>query len=191
MFLVDALDLLPQILRTPAAFKPNCAEVCNEWRVNPIDPDLQVHVLSALNGSNLTVVPLRRLLHALNIPYENSDSFRDLRKKLKTYINILRKGKRVERAQQDKDDAQNRFDAELRDVRASWPQIVPRRLKDKIINLFREQTSSEALATFTCASCAEAVLLRSHCSLSLSEFDIEILADSRHLRSVFLSRTFR
>jgi hypothetical protein len=48
-------------------------------------------------------------------------------------------------------------------------------LKDKIIHLFREQTSSEALATFTSASCAETIPLRSHCLLSLFELNFEIL----------------
>ncbi|KAJ7891747.1 hypothetical protein B0H13DRAFT_2340450 [Mycena leptocephala] len=42
-------------------------------------------------------------------------------------------------------------------------------------SLFREQTSSEALGTFTCASCGGAVPLRSHRSLSLSQFDVDVL----------------
>lgn len=47
---------------------PHCADVFREWQVNPIDLDLQVHVLSALNGGKLTIVPLRRLLSALHVP---------------------------------------------------------------------------------------------------------------------------
>lgn len=57
---------------------PHCADVFKEWQVNPIDPDLQVHVLSALNGSKVTIVPLHRLLSSLNVPYESSESFRSL-----------------------------------------------------------------------------------------------------------------
>jgi hypothetical protein len=72
---------------------PHCADVFKEWQVNPIDPDLQVHVLGALNGSKLTIVPLRRLLSSLNVPYESSESFRSLRKKLRLYINILKERK--------------------------------------------------------------------------------------------------
>jgi hypothetical protein len=30
---------------------PDCADVHDEWRVNQIDPDSQVHILSALYGS--------------------------------------------------------------------------------------------------------------------------------------------
>jgi hypothetical protein len=154
---------------------PNCSDVYHEWQVSGIEPDLQVHVLNALYGSKLTLVPLRRLLSTLNVPYIISDSLRELRKKLKLYITNLRRGKRIERSKQEKDADQARFEEELRNLRFSWPQVISQKLKDKIINLFREQTSSEALATFTCASCAEAVSMRSHCSLSLSEFDFNIL----------------
>ncbi|KAJ6468597.1 hypothetical protein DFH09DRAFT_1111415 [Mycena vulgaris] len=96
---------------------PDCANVCSEWRG-------VVHVLSAFNGSKLTAIPLRRLLRALNILHENSESFRALRKKLKAYITILRKGKR---AQRDK-DTEARFNEELRNLRLFWPQIIPQRL---------------------------------------------------------------
>ncbi|KAJ7442801.1 hypothetical protein B0H11DRAFT_1932170 [Mycena galericulata] len=80
---------------------PNCTDVCNEWQVNPIDPDLQMHILTALNGAKLTIVPLRRLLDALKVPYERSDSFGQLREKLREYINLLRKGKKVEHSQEE------------------------------------------------------------------------------------------
>jgi hypothetical protein len=46
---------------------PDCTDVCHEWQFNGIDPDLQVHILSALYGSKLTIVPLRRLLSSINV----------------------------------------------------------------------------------------------------------------------------
>lgn len=118
---------------------------------------------------------LRRLLDALKVPYKSCDSFSQLRKKLREYINLLWKGKKIQRRQEEQNAANVRFHEELRNIQLSWAQIVPQCLKDKIINLFRERTLSEALATFTCASCSEAVLQRSHCSLSLAEFDVDIL----------------
>jgi hypothetical protein len=33
---------------------PDCTDVCHEWQFNGIDPDLQVHILSALYGSKHT-----------------------------------------------------------------------------------------------------------------------------------------
>lgn len=43
--------------------------------------------------------------------------------------------------------------------------------------MFRNQTSSEGLSTFTCASCAESVSLRDHCSVRVgdSHFDLTVL----------------
>jgi hypothetical protein len=38
---------------------PDCADVSNEWQLNAIHPDIEVHVLSALCGGNLTQNPLR------------------------------------------------------------------------------------------------------------------------------------
>ncbi|KAK7006909.1 hypothetical protein R3P38DRAFT_3213677 [Favolaschia claudopus] len=98
-----------------------------------------IHVLTALNGSNLNLLPLRRLLSVLKIEHNTLDTLRDLRKKLKTYIGELRKGKRVEQVPNNK----------LRDIVDGWPQLVPSSIKDKLVYDFREQTSSESLSMFT------------------------------------------
>ncbi|KAJ6509775.1 hypothetical protein DFH09DRAFT_1288674 [Mycena vulgaris] len=105
----------------PDVSLPDCADVCKEWiqTVNVIHPDLQ--------------------------------------NKLKSYISMLRKGKHVERTTDkraednhiQKAEARARYDEELWKIIASWPQLVPQSLKDKVINIFRDQTSSEALAAFT------------------------------------------
>jgi hypothetical protein len=118
---------------------------------------------------------MRRILAMLDIKHDRTDPVHVLRKKLHSYIITLRKGKRVEREQHEKDQKITRFNIELKHIRESWPQLVPHSLKDKIIHLFREQTSSKALTTFACASCAESVPLRSQRSLATDKFDIEIL----------------
>ncbi|KAJ7323606.1 hypothetical protein DFH08DRAFT_817642 [Mycena albidolilacea] len=162
---------------------PDYTDVCNEWKVNAIHPDLQVHILNALYGSNLTLNPLRRLLTTLGIDYSRSESLRELRNKLRERISTLRKGKHAERkadAQAERTRLQRAetrafYEEESRKIIASWPQLVPQSLKNNIINMFREQTSSEALATYNCASCSESVPFRSHCSLPLDEFDSTLL----------------
>jgi hypothetical protein len=68
-----------------------CADVCEEWCANSIDPNLQFHVLTALTGSKLTLNPLRCLLTGLNIDYNHSESFRDVRKKLHDHTVQLRR----------------------------------------------------------------------------------------------------
>jgi hypothetical protein len=80
----------------PEVSLPDCADVCEEWHANSIDPDLQVHVLTTLSGSKVTLNPLRCLLTGLSIDYNHSESFWDLRKKLHDHIIKLRRGKRAE-----------------------------------------------------------------------------------------------
>ena len=41
------------------------------------------------------------------------------------------------------------------DIHRQWPQIVPHNLKNKVVKMFQKLTSKEALASFTCALCAE------------------------------------
>src|ERR1700761_1475049 len=154
---------------------PDCAQVTDEWNVNQIDPDLQVHILTAIHGNKMPPKSLSRILSNLNIQHDPKEGVREMRRKLKSYTISLRKNKTVEHTEQQKIAVAARHNENLQNIRQSSPQIIPQSLKDKIIHLFRQQTSSEALATFTCASCAESVLLRSHCTLSLHEFDIDVL----------------
>ncbi|KAF7378322.1 ATP-dependent DNA helicase [Mycena sanguinolenta] len=149
--------------------------VYNEWQINTIDPDLQVHILSAIHGSKTSLNPMRRILTNLNVEHLSSDSLRILRDKLRTYILALRKGKRVQREQQALHESTTRFNEQLKQIRESWPQLVPQSLKDKLIKLFRERTSSEALTTFTCAACAEAVPPLSQCLLPLDAFNTDLI----------------
>ncbi|KAJ6492080.1 hypothetical protein C8R45DRAFT_1096126 [Mycena sanguinolenta] len=154
---------------------PDCVDVHNEWRINTIDPDLQVHILSAIHGSKTSLNPMRRILTNLDIEHQPSDSLRVLREKLRTYSLALRKGKHVQREQHALHESTNHFNEQRTQIRESWPQLVPQSIKDKIIKLFRDKTSSEALTAFTCTSCAEAVPPASQCSLPLDVFNTDLV----------------
>jgi hypothetical protein len=52
----------PQILLPNGLSFSDCADVCNEWQGNTLDADLQVHILTAIYGSNITLNSLRRVL---------------------------------------------------------------------------------------------------------------------------------
>ncbi|KAJ6505025.1 hypothetical protein C8R45DRAFT_923332 [Mycena sanguinolenta] len=138
---------------------------------NKINPDIQVHILTAIHASKTSPNAMRCLLNTLNIEHNPLDSIKIYRK-LRSYLLTLRKGKREEQAKVDY--LAHRVE-QLEKIHETWPQLVPQTLKDKIINLFREMTSFKALSSFTCASCAEAVPLRSHCSLSAKDFDLNNL----------------
>ena len=60
-------------------------------------------------------------------------------------------------------------------VRSKWPAVPPRALKDRLISMFRQATSREALQQFTCASCAESCFLINRCTLSISDEKLRVL----------------
>lgn len=147
--------------------------------MNNIDPDIQVHILTAIYGSKISYNPLCRMLSTLNIAYEEEDSLRQLRRKLKSYILRLRSGKDNERAEQQNHDEAALHEELLDFLRQSWPRLVPQTLKNKILRLFRDQTGSEALATFTCASCSESTHLRAHCSITTGDPHVDLSVHKR------------
>jgi hypothetical protein len=117
-----------------------------------------VNILTAIHGNQIPAKSLSRVLSNLNMDHDDKEGVSAMRKKLKSYITVLRKGKEAERSQFQKNEVLQRHKEALQKI--TRPQLVLQSLKDKIINLVRRQTSSKALATFTCASCAESVLLR-------------------------------
>ena len=79
-------------------------------------------------------------------------------KRLKAYIAELRRRKKVEQPEQQDRAAGAKYDEGLASIRCLWPQLIPHSLKNKKLRMFREQTSSEALCTFTCASCTQPMI---------------------------------
>jgi hypothetical protein len=73
---------------------PDCADVCAEWQHNNLDPDLQVHILTAIYGSKITPNSLRRVLSNLKTEHKGANSIGQLRRRLKEYITDLRRGKK-------------------------------------------------------------------------------------------------
>ncbi|KAJ7939902.1 hypothetical protein B0H13DRAFT_1850105 [Mycena leptocephala] len=78
----------------------DCVDVCDEWRVNQINPNLQVHILVAVYGSKIWLNSLHRILLNLEVSYQTSESIGQLRRKLKSYIYQLWKAKSPERLEQ-------------------------------------------------------------------------------------------
>lgn len=66
----------------PDVLLPDCADVCNEWEANNIDPDLQVHILTAIHGSRTPPNAMRRILITLNIEHDPSESVKTFGKQL-------------------------------------------------------------------------------------------------------------
>ena len=108
-----------------------------------------VLTLIARKGSRRNV---ERVLKDRGIQFTQGCSLRQLRAVTKKYVTRLNKGKAVENIRME---ATRKRTNSIKQIRDQWPQLVPQRLKDKIVDLFKEQTSSAALSVSTCASCAE------------------------------------
>lgn len=149
----------------------------DEWLGTNLDTNLQIHILTAIYGSKISLNTLRRVLNNLNVHHENKDSIGQLHRRLKGYITDLRKGKKAEQVQEQERAAHAKYDEEVEAIRQLWPQLIPQSVKNNCIRKFRDQTCSAALSTFTCASCAESVSLRFHCSVAIgdSKFDLSVL----------------
>lgn len=126
-------------------------------------------------ASRLSKNALRRVLSARHVAYEEGCPIRVLRKLLKAHISSLKKGKHTRRQLEACRGGPNRHSACDR-----WPAVVPEALKTKIVRLFKGETSSSALAEFTCACCAESCLIKVDNKVNrfvrlTTDFDLELL----------------
>jgi hypothetical protein len=103
------------------------------------DLERKIKILEYLKD-NLVRVPMLQLMKIQDIAHDPLDSLKTLREKLDIHIETLRV-------------------IDQKKIADAWPQKVSSNLKEKIINLFLKETSSKALSTFVCASCAENCLL--------------------------------
>ncbi|KAJ6554934.1 hypothetical protein DFH09DRAFT_1085198 [Mycena vulgaris] len=94
-----------------------------------------------------------------------------LRSRLNGYLHLLVTGKLPEDdiTSLDKEARQERIEARV-SLQAQWPQLVPDRLKHRLLQMFNYEISSDALATFLCGSCAELCPLVNKTTVDLDKF---------------------
>jgi len=161
------------------ASNPGCLHVCNEHLLLPKDVrtdkrDLQCHLLKTV-GPQMAVKPLRRLLRIHSVDYNSDDSLSVLRRKLSNYVSRLEKGKQHEDSVVDRDLSYRRREVLKDEVRRSWPRKIGEDVKKRVREMFREQTSSECLARFVCACCAEECYVSEQVTVSSSELNLNVL----------------
>ncbi|KAJ3539217.1 hypothetical protein NM688_g6398 [Phlebia brevispora] len=124
--------------------------------------ELRVHYLRNVYNSSIPAKPLRLLLRSMQIVCSEGESRGKLRRRLRTYITTLDKGKSpIFAGANGTSDRADRYAvadtarrAELEAIRSRWPQLVAPSLKEKLVALFREQTGLDSLRQFTCACCS-------------------------------------
>ena len=152
---------------------PGCDQFTKETHLTTTDlVNMRVGILTQMKEL-LTTRQLQKVLGLCGIGYDPNDTKRKLKLLLKHYIQRIDKGKvnegdaersRVEQLQK------------LEEIRRNWPKLVPPQVKEKLIKDFRDATSSQALATFTCACCAREVLTKDRQKKAHTEVNIELLS---------------
>ena len=161
-----------------------CSIIVDEYRQQNISGSssnvhIQIYILSSL-VKKLTFNPMRRLLQAHNVEFDEDDSLSKLRRLLKRYIYRLKKGKYSEDRQTNIDANRARNENARNTLIKSWPNQIPKSLKDKLLKEFYRLTSKEELSSFTCASCAEECLNKERCNVFLDDVDMDVLLRPDH-----------
>ena len=120
---------------------------------------------------NLSRNPLIRLLEILEIEFDTHDDLRSLRSHLKRFMATMSRQIRVDQ----REDNNIEFERKLTHLHSEWPTMVSQSLKDKLVKLFREQTSSAFLAMVTCASCSESCLASESIKVNAKHINLDVL----------------
>lgn len=126
---------------------------------------------------------LRRVLHCIGIPHASTDTISVLRSLLAQHrdasdTNLPLPAQRDSRSYSTDDSGPT-----LNDTASAWPQRVPHADKSRIVRDFRTATSSQALKTVTCASCAENVRSTVASSQPVSDLNLDALRYTPHTPS--------
>ena len=118
---------------------------------------------------------LHRMFDNHKIYYEADFSLSKFQRELRKFITRLQIGKSNEEKRTAIIEAEKNAELKRQELHKNWPQIVPKTLKDKVSHIFKQQTSSSALSTFTCAVCSSETYCADKQERLLSELDMEIL----------------
>ncbi|KAJ3559970.1 hypothetical protein NM688_g18 [Phlebia brevispora] len=160
---------------------PACIIIRRRYDVADNHPDgrqiLRERYLHA--AKNLKKRPLLRLLKLEEVPCDPDASRGQLRAALVAHIRRLQKAKWNARRNSDyRNDADTKAAAKQKrqqSIIESWPGPIPATLKEKLLSMFRKETSSEKLRTFTCACCSEEVLSSRREIIAVDDLPLELL----------------
>ena len=160
----NLLDHLPTTVNNESVGCEHVHQVINP-EFNIPDDEMKLALLETLKDE-LPRLPMLRLFKIQNIDYDYEDSLKILRKKLQKHVNNLRS---------QIGTAKINDEVMREETRTNWPQKVPQSLKEKIASLFLEDTSSEKLRMFTCASCSEDCLLSRKITVNAQDISLSPL----------------
>jgi hypothetical protein len=168
-------DLVDHITHGTCAEKlgPGCDHVMKEML--PTIEDVVHTQLSVLRHIQdlLSMRQLQKLLDLHGIDYEEGSNKKRLKTRLRNYIRDLENGK-VREADVERERLERL--QKLNDIQKSWPKLIPPQMKEKLVKDFRNATSSDALAQFTCACCARELPVKERQRKAHTEVNIDVLS---------------
>jgi hypothetical protein len=153
---------------------PGCKQIAGDTVMSYEDSvHLQVAILRCIISIG-SKKQLSKILDLQDIYYEETDKVKKLRLRLKKFVEEIERGKMKEVEAEYERLKNLRI---LNNVRKNWPNLLPSKVKEAIVNAFRSATSSAALAFFTCACCSREMSVtekvrKQHTDLDLSLLDI-------------------
>ena len=121
-------------------------------------------------AKTMSLKPLRHVLAHLEVPYDSSDSLNQLHRCLRSYVSCIQKTSSMPGS----DLSWKELYADMIHTHEHWPQLISSSAKDRIRN-FLKMTSSAALKSGVCASCAESCLDSSLQLVRASTLNLDLL----------------
>ena len=110
----------------------------------------EIKVLNKVLEKSPSRTLLLRFLRCKDIPHDASQSRKRLKITLTRFVRLLEK-RRIKNS-----------DTSLHSNFDDWPSVVPKTLKDKIAENFRNEISREKLSSFVCCSCSSSTFMQQH-----------------------------
>ena len=153
-------------------FSVNSTSFASSDRSKPID--LQLRILDGVLKTAHRKV-FSRILRVLNVAHSPVDSIKVFRSLLRKHRTYLRAGGQTVQTHHHELDVQRDRDTAFATVAKAWPQRISHGEKADMIHEFRSLTSSNALKSFTCGSCAESVCDTKRSEIPLMDINLELL----------------
>ena len=136
--------------------------------------DFQIRILEGVLGTANRKI-FSRILRVLDVPHSPADSIAVLRSSLRRQCAYLRNCRQTVRTQHHGPNLQEDHNAAFVSAAEAWPRRISHVEKTNMIREVRSLTSSNALRSFTCASCAERVRDAKRTDVSLTDINVELL----------------
>ena len=145
----------------------SCDDFINSLTSNASDIETHIQLLNNALHKIRSCKTLFQVLQCEGISCSATENLKHLRVLLHVHIKKLEKSNPCSNS--------HAADIHMGQPITDWPSVAPQSLKDKIIEQFRQETSSEELQTCVCASCSSSVLIKDHITVKKTDMNLTCL----------------